>query len=72
MRLSSLMHGFSITVSLIGFAALLGAWFVGDTGTFVGLSQGHLYADAIVIMLIAIYGEICALYRRYLEREAQR
>lgn len=72
MKLSSLMHGISIAAGLVGFAALVGAWIAGDTGAFVGLSQGHLYADAIVLTLISISGGVCALYRRHLEREAQR
>lgn len=66
------MHGISISASLAGFVALVGAWIAGDIGTFIGLSQGHLYADAIVLTLISISVGICALYRKHSEREAQR
>lgn len=34
--------------------ALIGAWIAGS-GTFLGMTQTHLFSDAVVLMLIAIW-----------------
>lgn len=67
MKLSRLMHIFSIVLALLGAAALLGAWIAGEQGTVIGLSQAHLFSDAIVLELIAIAASVCALVRLQLE-----
>lgn len=47
---------------LLAFLALLGAWSTqGTGGTFLGMSQQHLFNDAIVFALFAIAGLLDAL-----------
>ncbi len=69
MRLSKPIHLMSIAVSVAGAVALLGAWIAGDSGTFIGFSQGHLFNDAIALELIAIAAAVCTLVRIQLERD---
>jgi len=59
----------SILFSIIGALALLGAWGAGETRTFLGASQAHLFNDAIVFELIAIAASVCTLVRIQLERD---
>gem|GEM_PF-1373567 len=69
MKLSKIMHTASILLAICGPVMLIGAWIAGDNGTFFGLSQGHLYNDAIVIELIAIAASVCTLVRMQMEKE---
>lgn len=44
---------------VLSFLALLGAWYTQLTGTdFLGMSQVHLFNDAIVLALLGIGGLI--------------
>lgn len=67
MKLSRLVHVASIVLAILGAAALIGAWLAGESGTFLGLSQAHLYNDAIVLELIAIGAAVCTMVRLQLE-----
>ena len=67
MKLSRLIHVISIIVSMLGVLALLGAWAAGPDGQVLGLSQEHLFNDAIVLELIAIAAAVCTLVRLQLE-----
>ena len=69
MKPSKLMHLMSIILAILGPIALVGAWSAGDGGTFLGLSQGHLFNDAIVLELIAIAASVCTLVRIQLEKD---
>ena len=71
MKKSSFIHSVSIVAGIWGALALIGAWFAGEGGTFIGFSQSHLFNDAIVLTLISISGGVCALYRRQLERDGR-
>ncbi len=68
MKLSKWMHVVSIIVAILGPIMLIGAWIAGENGTFFGLSQTHLFNDAIVFELIAIAASICTLVRLQLEK----
>ena len=70
MKLSKLIHLISILVGIVGALALFGAWIAGEKGTFLGLSQGHLFNDAVVFELIAIAASVCSLVRIQLERDS--
>ena len=70
MKLSKLIHLISIIVGIVGALALFGAWSTGENGNFLGLSQGHLFNDAIVLELIAIAASICTLVRMQLEKDS--
>ena len=66
MRLSKLIHLASILLGIVGALALLGAW-AGEEGAVLGLSQAHLFSDAIVLELMAIAASVCTLVRLQLE-----
>lgn len=41
----------------LSFLALLGAWYTQLTGaSLLGMSQGHLFSDAIVLALLGVAG----------------
>jgi hypothetical protein len=67
MKLSRLMHVASILLGLAGALALIGAWAAGEEGAVLGLSQAHLFSDAIVFELMAIAASVCTLVRLQLE-----
>ncbi|MBI5138197.1 MAG: hypothetical protein HZA95_00140 [Candidatus Vogelbacteria bacterium] len=69
MKLSKVMHIVSILLSVFGAVLLVGAWIAGASGTFIGLSQAHLYNDAIAIELIAIAASVCVLARMQMEKD---
>jgi hypothetical protein len=68
MKLSKLMHVMSILIGIVGGLALVGAWAAPESGTFLGISQGHLFNDAIVLELVAIAASVCTLVRIQLEK----
>jgi hypothetical protein len=61
MKKSVLIHGVSIAAGVLGAVALASAWVAGDGGTAFGLSQAHLYQDALNLQLIAVSGGVCAI-----------
>ena len=67
MKLSRLIHFISILLGLAGLLALIGAWRAGQDGTILGLSQAHLFSDAIIFELMAIAASVCTLVRLQLE-----
>lgn len=67
MKLSRLMHLTSILLGLAGALALIGAWTAGGQGSVLGLSQPHLFSDAIIFELMAIAASVCTLVRLQLE-----
>lgn len=69
MQRAKFMHGASVLAGILGALALIGAWLAGEEGRTIGLTQSHLYNDAIVLQLVAISAGICAIYRRQLEKE---
>ena len=69
MKLSKLAHLLSIVLGLAGAICLIDAWAAGETGTLLGLSQMHLYNDAIVVELLAIAMALCTLVRMQLEKD---
>lgn len=71
MTKSSFIHGVSIVTGIWGALALIAAWIAGQSGTFWGFSQSHLFNDAIVLTLLSVSGGVCAIYRRSLEREGR-
>jgi len=67
MKLSKLIHVISILLGILGAAALVCAWMAGEDGLFLGLSQAHLFSDAIILELMAIAASVCTLVRLQLE-----
>ena len=70
MKLSKLAHLISIVLGIAGALALVGAWIAGESGTFLGFSQAHLFNDAIVLELITIAMAVCTLVRMQLEKDS--
>lgn len=54
----------SIVAGALGVLALLGAWLAGPRELFFGLTEQHLFADAAVLLLIAIWLKLGAIYHR--------
>lgn len=54
----------SIVVGVIGILSLIGAWLAGESGLFLGFSQKHLFADAGLLLLIAIWLKLGAIYHK--------
>jgi len=54
MKWSPILHFSTCVIGTIGMLALIGAWIAGS-GTFLGMTQTHLFSDAVVLMLIAIW-----------------
>ena len=69
MKLSKLIHFISLLVGALGAFALFGAWIAGQDGNFFGVSQGHLFYDAIVLELIAVAASVCTLTRMQLDKD---
>ena len=67
MKLSKVIHLMSLMVGVVGALALFGAWAAGDKETVLGLTQTHLFYDAIILELIAIAASVCTLVRLDLE-----
>lgn len=70
MKWSKIMHGIACLTGVFGGLALIGAWIAERNGTVLGLSQQHLYNDAISLMLIAIASNIGTLV--HMHQEGQR
>lgn len=54
----------SIFVGFLGVLALLGAWYVGTEGFLWNMSQQHLFTNSIVLVLIAIWLKLGAIYHK--------
>lgn len=67
MKRSTIMHSAMIALGIAGAIALVGAWIAGTNGTFAGLTQEHLFWDALNLQGIAISAGVCALV--YMQRE---
>ena len=67
MKRSSILHNIARLMGILGGLALIGAWLAGEGGTALGLSQQHLYNDAITLTLISIASLVCTLV--YLQQE---
>lgn len=71
MKLSKIFHIVSVIVGLVGVIALLGAWNAGVSGTAFGFTQNHLFMDAIVLVLIAIWMQLATMHHMKLEEKGE-
>ncbi len=71
MKLSKLFHIVSVVSGCAGVVALLGAWSAGTTGTAFGFTQPHLFIDAIVLVLIAIWLQLATMHHIMLEKKGE-
>jgi len=53
MKWSPLLHGIAAITGILGALSLISSWLV-RTGTILGLSQNHLFNNAIGLLLASI------------------
>ena len=51
---SPILHGIAFVSGIIGVLALIGAWIATTQGSFLGLSEEHLFNDAKSLFLASI------------------
>lgn len=61
MKWSNTLHFLSYTSGIVGVLALLGAWMAHLNGTFITMSEQHLFSDATVLLLVAIWLNLSTL-----------
>ncbi|HEY4512968.1 MAG TPA: hypothetical protein VJH06_00415 [Candidatus Paceibacterota bacterium] len=71
MQLSKLFHVLGATVGWVGIAMLVSAWIAGDSGRVFGFTQGHLFTDAAILVLIAIWMQLATMHHMKLEEKGQ-
>ena len=69
MKWSPILHGVAAVSGVVGVLALIGAWIATANGSFLGLSEGHLFNDAIALLLVSIAFGIGTLIHHYEERK---
>lgn len=72
MKLSKLFHVLGALAWTIGVLALFAAWYVsGNGGTVLGMDEAHLFNDAIVLILVAIWLQLATLHHMVLEKRGE-
>ena len=51
---SPILHGIAFVSGIIGILALIGAWIATTQGSFLGLSEEHLFNDAKSLLLVSV------------------
>ena len=51
---SPILHGIAAVSGVIGLLALIGYWIALINGTFLGLSDTHLFNDVIGLLLVSV------------------
>ncbi len=55
----------SAVSSVTGALALIGTWIAGSDGTFLGLSEAHLFNDVVGLLLVSIAFGIATLIHQH-------
>ncbi|TAK58580.1 hypothetical protein EPO14_01920 [Patescibacteria group bacterium] len=71
MKISKILHVVSVIVGVAGIVALVGAYIAGPSGTVFGLNQNHLFIDAGIRILIAIWLQLATLHHMTLEKKGE-
>ncbi len=71
MKLSKVFHVLNVIVGFVGVFALLSAWIAGENGTVLGFNQDHLFKDAQILILIAIWISIATVHHMKLEEKGE-
>lgn len=71
MKLSKIFHLLSIGAGVAGIIALVGAYIAGPNGTVMGFTQNHLFIDAGIRMLVAIWLQLAALHHMKLDEKGR-
>ena len=54
MKLSPILHNIAWISGVLGALALVAAWIATFSGSFLGLSEEHLFNDAKTLLLVSI------------------
>ncbi len=71
MKISKILHVLSVVSGFAGVIALLVAWSAGENGIALGFSQIHLFKDAEILVLIAIWLSIGTIHHMKLEEKGE-
>ncbi len=71
MKLSKIFHVLGAIAGWVGVITLLGAWNAGTSGTTFGFTQSHLFMDAIILVLIAIWMQLATVHHMKLEEKGE-
>ncbi len=71
MKISKILHMISIIFGLAGMVALIGVYIAGPNGTVLGMTQDHLFKDASVHILVAIWLQIATIHHMKLEEKGE-
>lgn len=69
MKLSTLFHVLSIVAGVAGVVALFGAYIAGPEGEVLGFTQNHLFIDAGVRIMLAIWLQLATIHHMKLEEK---
>ncbi len=71
MKISKVLHVISVLVGFFGVFMLIGAWRADFSGSFLGMTQDHLFKDATVLILVAIWLQIATIHHMMLEKKQE-
>ncbi len=71
MKLSKIFHILGAIAGWVGVIALLGAWSAGENGTAFGFTSAHLFTDATILVLIAIWMQLATMHHMKLEEKGE-
>lgn len=71
MKLSKVLHVVSVMIGFLGMLALIGAWYASKQGLVLGMDETHLFKDATVLVLIAIWLQLGTIHHMKLEEKGQ-
>ena len=71
MKLSKIFHVVSALVGLAGVVMFFGAWSANTNGSAFGLSETHLFNDATVLVLIAIWLQLGTMHHIMIEKNGE-
>lgn len=69
MKWSPILHGISAVAGVLGTIMLFGAWIASFQGSFLGMSEEHLFNDTKSLLLVSIAFGIGTLIHHYEERK---
>lgn len=55
MKKSQTLYFLSVIIGLLGILQLISAWLVGSEGTMGDFTQGELYINSLLFMIISIW-----------------
>ena len=68
MKWSPLLHTIAALSGVFAVIAIFAGWILGSQGTLFGLSQGHLFNNGMMLLLISIAFGIGTLIHQQEER----